>query len=118
MPAPQGLFLAHDANIQSPEDISTPQECKTDVGGEITLVGTEEQVVEILTHTDLPSQTLASKDYSAASQSGRAHPRNAEADPSRSVLDGEPGIEAADDENGAESGLPARCSRRLATKRK
>lgn len=118
VPAPQAPSLAHDTNIQLPEDTGTPQECETDVGGEIALVGTEKQVAEILTHTDIPSQTLASKDHPAATQSETTHPRNAEVDPSRSVLGSEPGIEPADDENGMESGLPVSHSRRLATKGK
>jgi hypothetical protein len=118
VPAPQAPSFNHDTNIQLPEDTGTPQECETHVGGEIALVGTEEQVAETLTHPDIPSQTLASKDRLAATQSGRTHSRDVEVYPSRSVLGGEPVVEPAGDENGAESGLPVRRSRRLATKGK
>lgn len=68
---------------------------------------------------DVVPQRPASKNCPAATQSRRTHSRNVEVDPLRSVLGGEPGIEPADDENGAESGLPVRHSRRLAsTKRR
>ena len=115
---PQARSLACDTNTQLPGNTSRPQASETEARGEITLVESEDQVAKESTHTDVPSPTPASEDHPAATQSGWTRPTNVEVDPSRSVLGGEPGIELAGDEGGAESGLPVRHSRRLATKGK
>ena len=118
MPALETPLPAHDTSIQLPEDAtvagSPPQEHEKVVGE----VGTGELRAQALAHTATPSQTLALKDHSTATQSGRVQSGNAEAGPSTSVMGREPRFEPAEDENGAESELPVRRSRRLATREK
>ena len=84
----------------------------------MTPVRTEELLAQIFAPTGALPQTLALKDHPSATQSGRVQSGNAEAGPSISVLDSEPGFELAEGENGTGSELPVRCSRRLATKEK
>ena len=105
-----------------PEDAtvagSPPQEHENDVGEEITLVGTGELHMQVLAHTGAPSQTLASKDHPASTQSRRVQSQYAEAGPLTSVMGSELRFESVEDENDVESELPVRCSRRLATREK
>jgi len=93
-----------------------PQGHEKGAGKEITPVGTEELLVQVFATTGALSQTLALNDHPTASKTGRVQSGNAEAGPSTSVLDSEPGFELAEGENGTWSELPVRHSRRLATK--
>ena len=119
-PAQQTPISAKITSIQSPEDVTVagllPQGHKKGAGKEITPVGTEELLAQVFATTGAPSQTLALNNHPAASKNGRVQSGNAEAGPSTSVLDSEPGFELAEGENGTGSELPVRRSRRLATK--
>ena len=88
------------------------------MGEEIALVGTGELHTRVLAHTGTPSQTLALKDHPPATQGGGVQSGDAEAGPSTSVMGSEPRFEPTENENDAESELPVRHSRRLATREK